>query len=116
MNALLKITDLTVTYGPIPALSAVSLHIHKGEIVSVLGPDGAGKTTLMNTISGLLAVKEGTLRYGNDNLSGLLPSDAVTRGIACVPEGRRVIDTMTVDENLAMGAYMRGSDRKRIRA
>jgi len=103
---LLEIQDLTVTYGGIQALRGVSLHVDEGEIVTIIGANGAGKSSLLNAISGIVHYRSGEIRYQGNRL----PDKAyqvVARGIAQVPEGRQVFANLTVEENLGLGAYLR---------
>jgi len=104
---MLKIDDLHVYYGEIHALKGVALEIRRGEIVTLLGNNGAGKTTTLKSISGLLAPRHGRVVLEGDDLSGLPAHEVVQRGVAHVPEGRRIFNRLTVRENLAMGAYRR---------
>jgi branched-chain amino acid transport system ATP-binding protein len=103
----LSIDDLHVAYGEIPALKGVALHVERGEIVALLGSNGAGKTTTLRTISGLLTPRRGTITLEGQSLVGLPPHEIVMRGVAHVPEGRRIFNRLTVRENLMMGAYRR---------
>jgi branched-chain amino acid transport system ATP-binding protein len=96
-----------VSYGEIPALKGVALEVRQGEIVTLLGNNGAGKTTTLRTISGLLVPTRGTLTLEGEPLGGVPPHAVVRRGIAHVPEGRRIFNRLTVRENLTMGAYTR---------
>jgi branched-chain amino acid transport system ATP-binding protein len=96
-----------VAYGEIPALKGVALEVRQGEIVTLLGNNGAGKTTTLRTISGLLVPTRGTLTLEGEPLAGVPPHAVVRRGIAHVPEGRRIFNRLTVRENLTMGAYTR---------
>jgi branched-chain amino acid transport system ATP-binding protein len=104
---MLEVRDLHVSYGEIPALKGVSFEVRAGEIVALLGNNGAGKTTTLRTISGLLAPREGDVRLEGESLCGVPPHIIVHKGIAHVPEGRRVFNRLTVRENLEMGAYTR---------
>jgi branched-chain amino acid transport system ATP-binding protein len=101
----LEIFDLDVAYGDARALSGVTLSVKPGEIVALLGPNGAGKTTLLHTITGLLPPGAGVIRWEGDDLIGLAGHLIVGRGVALVPEGRRVFGSMTVEENLTLGAF-----------
>jgi branched-chain amino acid transport system ATP-binding protein len=101
----LEVCDLDVTYGDAPALSGVTLSIKPGELVALLGPNGAGKTTLLKTISGLLRPRAGSIRWNGEDLPGLAGHLIVDRGVALVPEGRRLFGGMTVQENLTLGAF-----------
>jgi len=107
---LLRLDDVHVAYGEIPALKGISMEVHAGEIVTLLGNNGAGKTTTLRTISGLLAPTRGTLTLEGEPLGGVPAHDVVLRGIAHVPEGRRIFNRLTVRENLVMGAYTRKDD------
>jgi branched-chain amino acid transport system ATP-binding protein len=103
----LDIEDLTVAYGGLVALDSVSLRVAAGEFVAIVGPNGAGKTTLFKAISGTVAPRSGGIRYEGDDLLAAAPARRAHLGIAHVPEGRQVFRTMTVLENLEMGAYRR---------
>ncbi|MDA3919798.1 MAG: ABC transporter ATP-binding protein [Salinisphaera sp.] len=107
MSALLQISDLHVSYGQIEALKGVSLEVAKGEVVAILGSNGAGKTTLMRALSGLLKAGAGSIIYRGEELVGQRADLIVRKGIAQSPEGRRVFGTLTVEENLGLGAYTR---------
>jgi branched-chain amino acid transport system ATP-binding protein len=104
---MLRLDDVHVAYGEIPALKGVGLDVRQGEIVALLGNNGAGKTTTLRTISGLLVPSRGALTLDGAPLGGIAPHDVVRRGIAHVPEGRRIFNRLTVRENLLMGAYIR---------
>ena len=112
-EALLAVNDVTVKYGAIAALRGVSLRVRRGEIVSLLGANGAGKSTLMRTISGLLKPAAGSLVYDGRPLAGLSADRIVCSGISQVPEGRRVFPTLSVRENLMLGAYTRPAGEMR---
>jgi branched-chain amino acid transport system ATP-binding protein len=103
----LLIEDLHVFYGEIHALKGIALEVRRGEIVAILGNNGAGKTTTLKTVSGLLAPRRGTITIDDEPLTGLPPHEIVLRGIAHVPEGRRIFNRLSVRENLMMGAYRR---------
>jgi branched-chain amino acid transport system ATP-binding protein len=107
---LLRLEDVHVAYGEIPALKGISMEVRAGEIVTLLGNNGAGKTTTLRTISGLLVPTRGTLTLEGEPLGGVPAHDVVLRGIAHVPEGRRIFNRLTVRENLVMGAYTRKDD------
>jgi branched-chain amino acid transport system ATP-binding protein len=107
MMNLLKIKDLDTFYGKIQALKNVQLQVEEGSIVTILGANGAGKTTTMNTLAGLLKPQKGHIEFQNENITGLRPDQLVRKGIVLVPEGRQILSTMTVLENLEMGAYHR---------
>ena len=103
---MLSVTDLCVSYGAISALSGITFTIEQGSIVTLIGGNGAGKTTTLRTISGLLRAKSGTVTFLGENISALPAHKIVARGLCHVPEGRMIFSNLTVDENLAMGAYL----------
>jgi branched-chain amino acid transport system ATP-binding protein len=103
--AALEVAELEAAYGPFLALSGVTLAVRSGEIVALLGPNGAGKTTLIRCIAGLLRPRAGTLRWDGAPLAGVPAHAVVERGIAVVPEGRRLFPTMTIEEHLDLGAF-----------
>jgi branched-chain amino acid transport system ATP-binding protein len=107
MTAMLSISDLDVRYGAIQAVRGVSLSVAEGEIVAVLGANGAGKTTTLKAAVGLAAVTRGEIRFAGDVISGRDTEDIVMRGMTLVPEGRRVFPSLTVAENLRLGAATR---------
>ena len=119
-EVLLEVKDLHVSYGAIAAVKGVSLEVRKGEIVTLIGSNGAGKSTTLRTISGLLHAKKGSLTFAGQNIGGLAGHEVVGKGIAHSPEGRRIFPRMTVDENLDMGAFLRkdpeavAADRERV--
>jgi branched-chain amino acid transport system ATP-binding protein len=102
---MLEVENLHVSYGELPALQGVSLKIQPGEMVALVGPNGAGKTTLLKAISGLLPARAGTIRWQQADISNASPQRIVERGVALVPEGRRLFASMTVRENLELGAF-----------
>lgn len=104
---MLKVKGIETFYGKIQALKGVSLEVEQGQVVTLLGANGAGKSTTMKTISGLLKPKHGTVEFLGENITGLRPDQLLRKGIALVPEGRAILSTMTVMENLEMGAYHR---------
>ena len=104
---MLKVESIDVAYGEIRALNGVDLEVGRGEIVTILGNNGAGKTTTLKTISGLLHPSRGAITLENESLIEVPPHTIVARGIAHVPEGRRIFNRLTVRENLMMGAYLR---------
>ena len=110
---MLKIKEVVVHYGVIEAIKGASFEVNKGEIVSLIGANGAGKTTILNTISGLIRPTSGELLYKDMPITKASARDIVAGGISHVPEGRRVFNGMTVKENLEMGAFLR-SDREGI--
>jgi len=107
---LLKVTGIETFYGKIQALKGVSLEVEQGKVVTILGANGAGKTTTMKTIAGLLKPKTGTVEFLGESITGLRPDQLLRKGIALVPEGRAILSTMTVLENLEMGAYHRNDN------
>lgn len=113
--ALLLVNDLRIRYGAIEALKGVSLWLGEGEIVTVLGANGAGKSTLLRAISGLLPVQSGEVRFQGVPLRRVPACDIVRRGISHAPEGRRVFATLTVEENLTLGAFTRRKEKREIR-
>jgi branched-chain amino acid transport system ATP-binding protein len=104
---MLTLDSLDVYYGEIHALRGVALAVRGGEIVTLLGNNGAGKSTTLKTISGLLAPRRGSVVFDGRALAGVAAHEIVARGIAHVPEGRRIFNRLTVRENLTMGAYLR---------
>lgn len=111
---LLKVENLNVYYGAIHALKGISLEVNEGEIVTLIGANGAGKSTTLNTICGLLRSRSGSITYQGQLLNGYSAPAIVKMGISQVPEGRRIFPNLTVKENLELGAYLR-RDRDRIR-
>ena len=107
MKEILKVTGLNVNYGAIHAIHDVSLTVNEGEVVSLIGANGAGKTTILHTITGLTKAASGSVLLNGTELLTTEPHKIVTRGMAHVPEGRHVFAQMTVTENLEMGAYFR---------
>jgi branched-chain amino acid transport system ATP-binding protein len=103
----LEIRDMVCAYGGIIALKGVSLQVKAGQLVALIGANGAGKSTTLRAISGLVAPSSGSLFFEGDNITGARPPRVLARGIAHCPEGRRVFPYMTVEENLNMGAYLR---------
>ena len=107
---MLSVKDLNVSYGAIHAIHDVSLDVNDGEIVSLIGANGAGKTTILHTITGLKKAQSGSVTYNDNDLLKTEPSKIITLGMAHVPEGRHIFPGMTVEENLEMGAYIRKDD------
>ena len=103
--ALLSVNDIHVYYGSIHAVKGVSFEVNEGEIVTLIGANGAGKSTVLNTVSGLLHPRSGSIAFAGSDLKGVPAHKMVARGLAQVPEGRRVFLQMTVEENLEMGAF-----------
>ena len=104
MSALLRLDGVEAGYGDLTAISGVSLEVREGEAVALIGSNGAGKTTTLRTISGLLPVRAGRIEFGGASLDGLRSADIVARGIAHVPEGRHLFPSLTVRDNLELGA------------
>jgi len=102
---LLEINDLHTYYGKIHALKGVTITVEEGEIVTLIGANGAGKTTTLNTVSGLLVPKQGSVHFDGEDLTSIPAHHIVTRGVVQVPEGRRIFASLTVEENLRMGAF-----------
>lgn len=105
--SLLEVKDLRVSYGGIEALRGISFSVEEGQIVTLIGANGAGKSTTLRTISGLVKAKSGSITYEGHSILGMDAQKVVQRGIALVPEGRRVFPNLTVLENLRIGAYLR---------
>ncbi len=112
---LLSLSDVRAGYGAIEALKGVSLSVGAGETVAVIGANGAGKSTMLMTISGVLRPREGEIRFDGGRIDGLPPHEIVARGVCQAPEGRRIFPRLSVDENLDMGAYA-VRDRAAVRA
>ena len=108
MGSILKVDNINVYYGSIHAIKGVSFEVNEGEIVTLIGANGAGKSTTLNTISGLLHSRTGSVSFMEENLAKVPAHKIVERGLALVPEGRRIFLQMTVQENLEMGAYTQG--------
>ena len=104
---LLEVSSLCAGYGPIDVLHDVSLNVRKGEVVTMIGANGAGKTTLLMAISGIHRPTSGTVRFAGEDTSRIRAHDLVSRGLAQVPEGRKIFPRLTVLENLRMGAFLR---------
>jgi branched-chain amino acid transport system ATP-binding protein len=105
--ALLEVDDVHTFYGTIEALKGVSIEVEEGEIVTLIGANGAGKSTTLRSISGLAPPREGSIRFDGDEIGETAPQDIVRKGICQAPEGRHVFPRMTVRENLELGAYLR---------
>ncbi len=108
--SLLEIQDLKVAYGGIEALKGISFSVEEGQIVTLIGANGAGKSTALRAVSGLAPVKSGKILYRGQSIGGLNPQKIVSMGVGMVPEGRRVFPNLTVLENLKIGAYLRRDD------
>ncbi len=104
---MLQVKDIDVYYGSIHALKKISLEVNKGDIVTLIGANGAGKSTTLKSIAGLMHPRNGSIRFKGEEISKISPDKIVGRGISLVPEGRRVFPTMSVLENLKLGAYLR---------
>ena len=120
MGTMLKIEDINVYYGAIHAIKGISLEVNEGEIVTLIGANGAGKSTTLRTISGLLKPKTGKIEFLGQNIAGMAAHHIVKAGISQVPEGRRIFAEMSVMENLELGAFIRkdkdgiAQDRKMV--
>lgn len=112
---LLDIKDLHVSYGAISAVKGISLEVRQGEIVTLIGSNGAGKSTTLRTVSGLLKPKQGTITFAGESIGGVPGHEVVAKGICQSPEGRRIFPRMTVEENLDLGAFLR-KDAAEIKA
>ena len=110
MSELLRILDLKVNYGGIEAVKGITLSVEEGQIVTLIGANGAGKSTTLRTISGLIKPRSGRIWFCSEDITGMDPSSIVKRGITMAPEGRRIFPDMTVLENLRVGAYLRNDD------
>ncbi|MEN9325332.1 MAG: hypothetical protein RL414_1086 [Actinomycetota bacterium] len=117
---MLKVDNLEVAYGNIKAIKGISLEVNQGEIVTLIGSNGAGKSTTLRAISGLLKPRAGSITFMGERIDGLEGHDVVTKGICHSPEGRRIFPRMTVAENLDLGAFLRNDkvqiedDKKRV--
>ena len=109
-NTILSIRDLQVNYGGIEAVKKISFDVHEGEIVTLIGANGAGKSSTLRTIAGLVKPVGGSICFRGDDITGRDPTATVKKGVTLVPEGRRIFPDMTVLENLKVGAYTRGDD------
>ena len=107
MDPVLKVDDINVYYGSIHAIKGVSFEVGQGEIVTLIGANGAGKSTTLNTIAGLLRSKTGSVTFMGEDMGKVPPHKVVSKGLALVPEGRRIFLQMTTQENLEMGAFTR---------
>ncbi len=105
MGTILKVDDINVYYGAIHAIKGISFEVEEGEVVTLIGANGAGKSTTLNTISGLCCAKTGSIEFMGQSLAKVPSHKIVGRGLGLVPEGRRIFFQMTVEENLEMGAY-----------
>ncbi len=120
MSALLQVQGLAVRYGAVAALHGIDFDVHEGEILTLLGSNGAGKSTTLRAISGMIRPSSGTIRFDGRDITGLPAHEIVGLGIAHAPEGRGIFGPLTVDENLRLGAFARkdpagvASDRERV--
>src|SRR5947209_10130945 len=118
--ALLELEDIRTFYGGIEALKGISLQVEEGEIVTLIGANGAGKSTTLRSISGLTPPREGSIRFEDTEIGETAPQDIVRLGISQAPEGRKIFPRMSVTENLELGAYLRrdsngvASDMERV--
>jgi branched-chain amino acid transport system ATP-binding protein len=110
MNEILSIHDLSVNYGGIEAVKGISFDVHEGEIVTLIGANGAGKSSTLRTITGLVKPSGGTINFRGDDITGRDATTIVKKGITLVPEGRHIFQDLTVLENLKVGAYLRSDD------
>ena len=110
MSTVLQVESINVYYGSIHAVKDVSFHVEQGEVVTLIGANGAGKSTTLDTVAGLLHSRTGSVRFMGEELRHVPGHRLVGRGMALVPEGRRIFQQMTVQENLDMGGYCRGGD------
>src|SRR5713101_4324608 len=113
MSTLLRVDGIEVGYGDLTAVRDVSLEVREGEAVALIGANGAGKTTTLRAVSGLLPLRRGRIEFEGQRLDGLGPAEIVARGIAHVPEGRQLFPSMTVRENLELGARSVEARRRR---
>ena len=109
-DVILSIHDLSVNYGGIEAVKGISLDVHEGEIVTLIGANGAGKSSTLRTIAGLVKPSGGTINFRGDDITGRDATTIVKKGITLVPEGRHIFPDLTVLENLKVGAYLRNDD------
>ena len=107
MGQILKVDNINVYYGAIHAIKGISFEVNEGEVVTLIGANGAGKSTTLQTVSGLLNSRTGSIEFNGENLAKIPPHIVVRKGLAQVPEGRRIFQQMSVEENLEMGAYTR---------
>ena len=114
--AMLEIKDLEVYYGMIQAIKGISFEVNEGEVIALIGANGAGKTTILHTISGLIAPKKGSITFEGQEITKIPAHKIVENGLAQVPEGRRVFSGLTVQQNLSMGAYTRHDGKDAIQS
>jgi branched-chain amino acid transport system ATP-binding protein len=111
----LSIDNIHTFYGAIEAIKGISVDVHEGEIVTLIGANGAGKSTTLKTISGLLHPREGEIKFMGETISGMRVHEVTAKGVIQVPEGRRIFARMTVEENLEMGAFLRTKDPEGVK-
>ena len=111
-DVILSIKDLKVNYGGIEAVKGISFDVNEGSILTLIGANGAGKSSTLRTVAGLVKPAAGSVTFSGDNITGRNPTEIVKKGITLVPEGRRIFPNLTVLENLKMGAYLRNDDIK----
>ena len=109
-DTILKINDLKVNYGGIEAVKGISFDVPEGQIVTLIGANGAGKSSTLRAIAGLVKPSGGSIEFRGENITGLDPTSIVTKGITLVPAGRKIFPDLTVVENLKIGAYLRNDD------
>ncbi|HVF73772.1 MAG TPA: ABC transporter ATP-binding protein [Acidimicrobiales bacterium] len=114
MATLLEVSDISVFYGPVQALRSVTMHVDEGEMVALVGANGAGKTSTLRTISGMLAPRHGTIEFDGQPVHGLPSHEVVEHGIAHVPEGRELFGALSVEENLRLGFYSKRKQRNLV--
>jgi branched-chain amino acid transport system ATP-binding protein len=113
---MLDIQNLSVSYGPVTAVKGIDLCVEKGKIIALLGANGAGKSSTVNAISGLVDHHADRMTLGNDDIAGLKTEQRLKKGLSLIPEGRRVFPSLSVRENLLLGGYLLKGDRKRLSA
>ena len=111
---MLMIKKLTVHYGPLPALKEISLEIGRGETIALIGPNRAGKTTLLLTLSGILETTEGRIYFEEEDITNLNPHQIVSKGLIHIPQGRHIFPTLSVLDNLLLGAYIKRKEKEGI--
>jgi len=111
---MLKIKKLTVHYGPLPALKEISLEIGRGETIALIGPNRAGKTTLLLTLSGILETTEGRIYFEEEDITNLNPHQIVSKGLIHIPQGRHIFPTLSVFDNLLLGAYTKRKEKEGV--
>ena len=111
---MLKIKKLTVHYGPLPALKEISLEVGRGETIALIGPNRAGKTTLLLTLSGILETTEGRIYFEEEDITNLNPHQIVSKGLIHIPQGRHIFPTLSVLDNLLLGAYTKRKEKEGI--